>query len=340
MSNCCNKGALKNLRVFFKYNGKSKAKQHFATKSTYNENTEPALSWSLKKLYESFKGSLSNKKCRQANIRKEGAAQSVITTFSQPPCVRSFGEVDSSEEQVRRDQTDVTSNCSAKTGDTHEKDIVPLQQFLRYSMDRSGRRTFQRRRLARPFEPTYEIEWQKNQWLQLDRSTNKEIEQLRCSGFTRIAIRKDACLKKHIMYDNPSDIDVLLELSLYPNHSKCTNQVNKSPEPIVCHQPSTFSVRRTQWWHTEYEIGEAHLPNWVDPDLCCKAVIMDAPSVLLAMTAYSRTSLSSIQQLKMPDTPTLSQKSSIMHLEQPGKPFPLNSLQYTEPPILALDNHS
>jgi hypothetical protein len=342
MNNCSSKKRVfDSLKMFFEHNGKSETKQSFATKPKYNEKAETKSqksktlpSWSLKKLCRSFKGSLSKKKNQQ---HKEDPIESIITAFPQLPSPHSFQETGSSQEEASNDHIEVTNNCCGNASDTYEKDIVPLRQFLRYSMDRSDRRTFQRRRMARPFEPKYEIEWQKNQWLQLDRSTNQEIEHLRRNGFTRIAVRKDACLKKHITYDNPSDIDVLLELSLYTSHEKCANQVDKEPEPIVCHQPSSFSIRRTQWWHTEYKIGEAHLPNWVDADLCCNAVIMDAPSVLLAMTNYSRSSLSSAQQLKLPDTPSISQKSSIMHLQKREESLHFKPLQYAEPPILMLD---
>ncbi|CAO3607039.1 unnamed protein product [Mucor fragilis] len=224
----------------------------------------------------------------------------------------------------------------------HNKDIVPLRQFLRYSMNRSDQRNFQRRRLIHPASPKYEIEWQKNQWLQLDDSTNKQIEHLYKAGFSKIAIRKDTCLKKHILYSNPSDMDVLLELSFDTcGKSAATSQDDEQQhEPIVCHQPRKFSVRRTQWWRTTYHVAEAYLPDWVDPDLCCDAVMMDAPSVLAAMTDnYSRSSLSSSvhQQPRMPDTPIVSQKSSFLHLQQHQQhedQWSYKPLQYSNPPFL------
>lgn len=213
--------------------------------------------------------------------------------------------------------------------------IVPLRQFLRYSMDRSDRRNFQRRRITQPFKPMYEIEWQKNQWLQLDNATNRKIERLRKNGFSKIAIRKDQSLKKHIMYENPSEIDVLLELFLHT--TKDINEIGNEPEPIVCHQPSQFSVRRTHWWHASYRIGEAHLPNWVDTDACCNAIIMDAPSVLAVITNYSETYLPSIQQSnRLPDTPSISQKSSVNHQmgSLPSSSWSIKPLKYTKPPFL------
>jgi hypothetical protein len=327
MSTCSSKKkVLESLKIFFEHGGKSEIKK-------YNEKAETKRqksSWSLKKLCGSSKELLRRKS--QQDI-KEDADESIISAFPRPPS--SF-----SQEEATNDQIEVTSNCSGNTSRTHEKDIVPLRQFLRYSMDRSDRRTFQRRRLARPFEPKYEIEWQKNQWLQLDRSTSQEIEHLRRSGFTKILIRKDASLKKHIKYNNPSDMDVLLELSLYTDHEKCTKQTDSPPEPILCHQPSSFAIRRTQWWNTEYKIGKAHLPSWVDSDLCCNAVMMDAPSVLLAMTNYSRSSLSSVQPLKLPDTPSISQKSSIQQLRHREEQFPFKPLQYADPPTIMLDIHA
>ncbi|GAN08217.1 hypothetical protein MAM1_0194d07724 [Mucor ambiguus] len=225
----------------------------------------------------------------------------------------------------------------------HNKDIVPLRQFLRYSMNRSDQRNFQRRRLMHPSSPKYEIEWQKNQWLQLDDSTNKHIEHLCKNGFTKMAIRKDTSLKKHISYSNPSDMDVLLELSfdICDKSTTASQDDEQQHEPIVCHQPRKFSVRRTLWWRTTYHVAVAYLPDWVDPDLCCEAVMMDAPSVLVAMTDnYSRSSLSSSvhHQSKMPDTPIVSQKSSFLHLQQHQlqheDQWSYKPLQFSNPPFL------
>ncbi|KAL9554746.1 hypothetical protein MBANPS3_002661 [Mucor bainieri] len=240
-----------------------------------------------------------------------------------------------------------TADLAEQQTNSIETYIVPLRQFLRYSMNRSDQRNFQRRRLMQPSSPKYEIEWQKNQWLLLDDSTNKQIEHLCKNGFTKIAIRKDTCLKKHISYSNPSDMDVLLELSFDTMCDKSStttspqDDVQERYEPIVCHQPRKFSVRRTQWWKTTYHVAEAYLPDWVDPDLCCEAVMMDAPSVLAAMTDnYSRSSLSSSvhHQPKMPDTPIVSQKSSFLHLQQHQlqleDQWSYKPLQYSDPPFL------
>jgi hypothetical protein len=239
------------------------------------------------------------------------------------------------------------NNNNSSDGSINNKDIVPLRQFLRYSMNRSDQRNFQRRRITRPFEPKYEIEWQKNQWLQLDSSTSRQIEHLRKNGFSKIAIRKDTCLKKHIDYDNPSEVDVLLELSFNNNISP---KLVEHLEPIVCHQPSQFAVRRTHWWRTSDQVAEAYLPDWVDSDLCCDAVVMDAPSVLAAMTDnYSRSSISSFvhqhQHPKLPDTPIVSQKSSFLHLhhhllqqqqqhQEEDPCWSYKPLQYNNPPFL------
>ncbi|KAL7314337.1 hypothetical protein PS15m_005923 [Mucor circinelloides] len=266
---------------------------------------------------------------KKSNTSLNHVASAISSTHSAPPCPSD------SLETVQAEQD--TNNID---GSIHNKDIVPLRQFLRYSMNRSDQRNFHRRRLIRPSSPKYEIEWQKNQWLQLDDSTNKQIEHLRKNGFTKIAIRKDTCLKKHIRYSNPSDMDVLLEISFDSCDKSITSQ-GEQQEPIACHQPKQFAVRRTQWWRTTYHVAEAYLPDWVDPDLCCDAVIMDAPSVLAAMTDnYSRSSLSSSvqHQPKMPDTPIVSQKSSFLHLQhhhqQQEDQWSYKPLQYSNPPFL------
>lgn len=246
---------------------------------------------------------------------------------------------------LEMDHVEQTTTNNNINGSINSKDIVPLRQFLRYSMKRSDQRDFQRRRITRPFVPKYEIEWEKNQWLQLDDSTNRQIERLRKNGFSKITIRKDACLKKHIEYNNPSEIDVLLELSFDNNISP---KLDDQLEPIVCHQPSQFAVRRTQWWRTSHQVAEAYLPDWIDSDLCCDAVVMDAPSVLAAITdTYSRSSISSSvhqqqQHPKMPDTPIVSQKSSFLHLhqhllqqqQQEDPSWSYKPLQYNNPPFL------
>lgn len=213
--------------------------------------------------------------------------------------------------------------------------LVPLRQILRYSMDSSDRQKFQRRRITQPFKPVYEIEWQKNQWLQLDGATNRKIERLRKSGFTKIAIRKDQTLKKHIVYDNPSEADVLLELSLHTTKNK--REMMKLPEPIVCHQPSQFFVRRTHWWHASYQIGEAQLPGWVDRNACCNRNIMDAHSVMDSLARYSQSYLPSTHQPNsFLDTTSISQNSSVNEQVEtcPSSLLAIKPLKYTEPPFL------
>ncbi|KAI7902492.1 uncharacterized protein BX663DRAFT_435573 [Cokeromyces recurvatus] len=241
-------------------------------------------------------------------------------------------------EKVNNQEVAVVAGASDDNGEivnSYKKDIVPLRQFLRYSIHPSDRRSFKRHRITRPFKDIYEIEWEKNQWLQLDRSTNRQIERLQRKGFTKIPIRKDTFLKRYIMYDNPNDIDVLLELSIHPTKVNHTHLANTPPEPITCHQPRHFSVRRVRWWKTSYEIGEAYLPDWVDSDLCCEAVLMDAQSVLAAMTTNSKSPSSSLRQSKLPDTPVSSNKSSFSQLYQNDDSWPYKSLKYSDPPFLS-----
>ncbi|CEP06954.1 hypothetical protein [Parasitella parasitica] len=218
----------------------------------------------------------------------------------------------------------------------HSKDSVPLGPCLRYRMTRSDRRSFQRRRITRPFAPKYEIEWQENQWLQLDESTNKQIEQMRRNGFTKIAIRRDASLEKHIEYNRPTELDVQLELSFnnsYPPESG--NQSKLVDSSSSCCQPSQFSVRRTHWWRTSHRVAEAYLPDWVDSDLCCN--VPDAPDNYSAGRSSLSYSLNNMQHPKMPDTPIISQKSSFSQLpqqQQQEQDYSYKPLQYNNPPFL------
>ncbi|KAI8376948.1 hypothetical protein BD560DRAFT_391241 [Blakeslea trispora] len=237
------------------------------------------------------------------------------------------------QEQKKSYLDESSSHCSASISSNHEKDIVPLHQFLRYSINNSERRKFQRRRIFQPFKPIYEVEWQKNQWLQFDHQTSDQIEHLKQEGFAKIVIRKDKTLKRHIRYANPKDMDVLLELSI-----KASEQVMSSsdqPEVITCHQPNVFSIRRTRWWQTTTS-GEACLPSWIDQDLCCDQMMMDANSVMAAMTNYSRTSLASSHQFKQIDTPMISQKPSLSHLRtvQQDDSWGFKSLKYSEPHVI------
>ncbi|KAG2234971.1 hypothetical protein BDF21DRAFT_402916 [Thamnidium elegans] len=176
-----------------------------------------------------------------------------------------------------------TQNVAEKT--------VSVRPFFRYSMNNTDLRSFQYRRITQPFKPVYEVEWQKDQWLQLDKSTNKQIEGLRKNGFSRVPIRKDAILMKHIMYDDPSELDILLELDL------CNNN-NESKKNITDEQSFLpFSVRRTHWWHTSYQIGQANLPDWVDTDICC------TPSVPSVFTVVSNNYSRSIKPLQYNEPP-------------------------------------
>lgn len=242
---------------------------------------------------------------------------------------------------------DSTSENSCHTSIYNSKEIIPLQQFQRYTITPADKQKFRYRRLLYPARTIYEIEWEDDQWLQLDKRTNIYIEQLRVTGFSKMAIRDDACLKKYISYENPSQMDILLELSITKENRKQgykqDKDVKRRSRPIKCHQSSYFPIRRTRWWKTSYEVGEARLPNWVDPDLCCNAVMMDAPSVMAAMTNLSRSSACSLQLPKLPDTPTISQNSSVSQLPyEPSStptlqtvPWQIKPLKYTDPPVLA-----
>lgn len=296
---------------------KSPLKSLFKSNNT-NDQSEKTRPWLKKIIPKHF----NTKKPATENRQQDNAMVSTSALISLNQLNDdTYKEMNVTLEELATTQNNTTTSTEAAV--RHEKDIVPLHQFLRYSVNESDQQTYHRRRLIKPFEPKYEIEWQKNQWLQLDQATCKQIERLRQNGFSKIAIRSDRSLNKHIKYDNPNEMDVLLELSL--NNNNTTTTTSMQPEPITCHQPSHFSVRRIHWWQISYSVGEAHLPNWVDPDLCCSAVMMDAPSVLAAISNYSRSSLNSVPRL--PDTPTISQKSSMMELHNTYKP-----LKYTEPP--------
>ncbi|KAI9258252.1 hypothetical protein BY458DRAFT_417306, partial [Sporodiniella umbellata] len=164
--------------------------------------------------------------------------------------------------------------------------LIPLRQFQRYTITTAEDCKFQQRRLLRPQKAIYEVEWERGQWLQLDAHTNEYIESLRSRGFTKVAVRNDVCLRKHISYDASSPVDILLELSLEDQ----PESVKDASLPIRCHQPTRFALRRTQWWQTTYDIGQAFLPKWVDPDLCCNAMMMNAPSVMAVMENISHSS--------------------------------------------------
>lgn len=213
-----------------------------------------------------------------------------------------------------------------------QSDFAPLHQILRYSMDSSDLRKFQLHRMIQPYKPTYEIEWQKNEWLQLDNSTSRKIEHLRKRGFSKIPIRQDQTLKKHIIYDNPSEADILLELSIYA--TKNENGTTTGFKPILCHQPSQFSLRRTYWWHASYRVGEAHLPNWADKNSCCNKSMDTTPGINIVCN-YNQPQISTTQQFNIfPDTPSVSENSSV---SQPVESLSLGSvkpLKYTEPPFL------
>ncbi|KAG1457672.1 hypothetical protein G6F56_006560 [Rhizopus delemar] len=235
---------------------------------------------------------------------KEKAQSGTLNTFKR---IFSFPFFSCYGRRCREQKNDITTDTTPKTepyqslgfipteDDDEDKDsekfsynskeLIPLRQFLRYTITSTESHKFQRQRWLRPSRVIYEVEWEKGQWLPLDPSTNKYIEELRSRGFSKVAIRNDDCLKKHISYDNPSPFDILLELSLDQVRDR-----RRGSQPICCHQPSTFAVRRVQWWQTSYAVGEAHLPKWVDPDLCCNAVMMNAPSVMAVMANISRSS--------------------------------------------------
>ncbi|KAG1137779.1 hypothetical protein G6F37_000379 [Rhizopus arrhizus] len=208
------------------------------------------------------------------------------------------------------------------------KDIIPLEQFSRYTITSAESRKFRLRRLLYPTRAIYEIEWEKGKWLQFDHSTNQYIEQLRTGGFSKAVVRNDASLKEHVSYDNPSELDALLEISF--GSEKKSKQGSRT---ITCHQPTSFLIRRTRWWRTCYRIGEAHLPRWVDPDLCCSAVLMDPSSVMVIVKDYSR----SFTLSKIVNTSGLSQHSPMLQLPSETyqtSPWQFKSLKYTHPPVL------
>jgi hypothetical protein len=171
----------------------------------------------------------------------------------------------------------------------------------RYTMNRSDQHAFYTRRMTKPFYSIYEIEWQQNQWLQLDKATCKYIERLRRLGFSKVYIRQDKNLKAHMAYENPKEMDVILEISL---------QGDQMPQnirrPIGCHLPSSLSLRRTKWWLTSYKTGIAHLPYWADKNSCRDSI-----------------------NIHFLDTSTLTQYPSLDH-----NPSQNRSLYYNEPCFL------
>lgn len=218
--------------------------------------------------------------------------------------------------------------ASQSSSSCDNKDIIPLEQFSRYTITSAESRKFQLRRLLYPTRAIYEIEWEKGKWLQFDHATNQYLEQLRTRGFSKAVVRNDAFLKEHVSYDNPSELDALLEISF--GSEKKSKQGSRT---IACHQPTSFLIRRTRWWRTCYRIGEAHLPRWVDPDLCCRAVLMDPSSVMVIVKDYSR----SFTLSKVVNTSGLSQHSPMLQVPcetLQTSPWPFQSLKYTHPPVL------
>ncbi|OBZ81978.1 hypothetical protein A0J61_09973 [Choanephora cucurbitarum] len=158
------------------------------------------------------------------------------------------------------------------------RESIPLCQLKRYSLSQSTKIQFSRQRRTLPFQPLYEIEWQKNKWLQLDLDTSKQIERMRLQGHTHLAIRKDSIIRQHMEYAFKEDTDVVLELMF-------TGPTER--QSITCQyhaNPLQFAIRRAYLWRIEYDIGFAYLPSWVDQDVCCHHTLLDAHSALTSMT--------------------------------------------------------
>ncbi|KAI8877900.1 hypothetical protein K501DRAFT_278039 [Backusella circina FSU 941] len=190
---------------------------------------------------------------------------------------------------------EITHSVSEDTLKNSGKSSHRLVQ--RYTMNRSDQHAFYTRRMTKPFYSIYEIEWQQNQWLQLDKTTCKYIERLRRLGFSKVHIRQDKNLKAHMAYENPKEMDILLEISL-----QCDQMPQNIRRPIGCDLPSSLPLRRTKWWFTSYKTGIAYLPYWADKDPCYDTLDFHL------------------------DNSTLSQYPSLEHI-----PSQHRSLYYTEP---------
>ncbi|KAI9358665.1 hypothetical protein BD770DRAFT_386738 [Pilaira anomala] len=139
----------------------------------------------------------------------------------------------------------VNSNVTSSSTPKLQKEIVSLSPFLKEKTTVTAV-DHQYRHLTQPFKPLYEVEWQKDQWLPLNRCANQQIEKLRKKGFSKALIRKDPMLMKR----DKQEPNILLELSFLQQQQQQEND----------QQITSFSVRRVRWWHRS-EVGCAHLPD-------------------------------------------------------------------------------
>ncbi|OBZ87929.1 hypothetical protein A0J61_04014 [Choanephora cucurbitarum] len=140
----------------------------------------------------------------------------------------------------------------------------------RYNVTCAEKHIFCCRKWLKPFKPTYELEWQEHQWLQLDATTSQHIERMRTRGFSRMLIRNDRYLRQHVRYSNPHEFDVLLELSF--DIQPASNSQKIRLESNCQHR---FMLRRVFWWRSKYGVGEAYLPESVDKSQCCSHALMN-----------------------------------------------------------------
>ncbi|KAI8358564.1 hypothetical protein BD560DRAFT_405840 [Blakeslea trispora] len=144
-----------------------------------------------------------------------------------------------------------------------------------YNITCAESRTFFYRKWLKPFKPTYELEWQEQQWLQLDSNTSQHIERMRTQGFSRMIIRNDQYLRRHVKYSNPHELDVLLELSF---NIHLASNIQKA-WPDLDYQ-RRFSLRRVFWWRSKYGIGEAYLPQFANQDPYCNHTLLETANPL------------------------------------------------------------
>lgn len=264
---------------------------------------------------------------QNAEVYSSNSSQWIKTiltgTFKKSPS-RRFPEFEESSDTVSTISAplpDTPLSFSSFIGDIYPEDDnssisvneVGLEESMPsfcYKTTSLKQRINKRHYMIRPFEPTYQIELQKNQWLQLDLATSKQIERLRRKGFSKVTIREDTSLKKHIHYNKPNEMDVLLELSLFDSNEKRDNK-------CVCNQlktegasyPSQFSVRRTYWWQTSDEVGKAYIPYHTDLNPYFYNTNSSEPSIHLRNT--SNTKHHEIKPLKYANPPFHMDESTI-----------------------------
>lgn len=144
---------------------------------------------------------------------------------------------DSGDTSRKHEKTSSPVNSSDTSSSTHQlqKEIVSLSPFLeektiaKATATAADHHDLKYRHLTQPFKPSYEVEWKKDQWLPLDKSTNQQIEKLRKKGFSKALVLKDPIL--------------CLEFSFLQQENDQTIE--------------SFSVRRVRWWH-QSQVGCAH----------------------------------------------------------------------------------